>query len=200
MPKGIYQRTEYHKQINKQGHLGLKLSQITKDKMSIKHKGQKISDKQKEQIRQSKLGDKNPMKKKENALKVSLKLTGRKCPEQSIRMKGKWSKEKNPAWKGGITKENDIARTINKYKLWRLEVFARDNYTCQKYLTRGGKLEIHHIENFSNNKELRYLVSNGITFSKEAHDKFHKIYGRKNNTLEQVLEFIERDFIRTISL
>ncbi|MFA5072081.1 MAG: hypothetical protein WC511_07075 [Candidatus Pacearchaeota archaeon] len=191
MPKGIYQRTEYHNEINRKGHLGKVASDKTKEKMSKSQQGKIISDKQREQIRQSKLGNRNPMKKKENALKVSLALTGRKCPEHSKRMKGRWSKEKNPAWKGGITDENDLARVTTEYFQWRLEVFARDNWTCQKYLTKGGKLEAHHIENFSNNKELRYLVSNGITFSEQAHKEFHKIYGKKNNTLEQVLEFIE---------
>ncbi|MFA5072009.1 MAG: NUMOD3 domain-containing DNA-binding protein [Candidatus Pacearchaeota archaeon] len=94
---------------------------------------------------------------------------------------------RNPSWNNGKSYET---RDTIEYKIWRLGVFSKDNYTCQKTGIKGGYLEAHHIENFSSNKELRYKVSNGITFSKEAHKEFHKIYGQKNNTLEQVLEFI----------
>ena len=74
-------------------------------------------------------------------------------------------------------------------RLWREAVFARDNWTCQKTKIRGDELIAHHIQNFSDFPELRFAIDNGITFSKEAHFEFHKIYGYKNNTKEQVDEF-----------
>lgn len=77
---------------------------------------------------------------------------------------------------------------------WRLEVFKRDTFTCQKCFVKGIKLEAHHIENWSSNKELRYDISNGITLCKDCHrigpDSFHKKYGVKNNSREQLNEFL----------
>jgi len=36
----------------------------------------------------------------------------------------------------------------------------------------------------------RTSIDNGITLSKEVHKEFHKRYGIKNNTREQLEEFI----------
>lgn len=102
-----------------------------------------------------------------------------------------WNKgEKSPQWKGGITKESEALRKGHQFRTWRDAVFTRDNWTCQKYKTRGGKLHPHHILNFSEHPELRFDVSNGITLSEKAHKEFHFKYGLRNNTLEQLKEFI----------
>jgi len=100
------------------------------------------------------------------------------------------SKEKHWNWKGGISPENIRIRHSIEGKLWRNAVFARDNWTCQRCEQQGGKLEAHHIFNFAEYLELRFAIDNGITFCKKCHQKFHKKYGIKNNTLEQVKEFI----------
>ncbi len=97
----------------------------------------------------------------------------------------------NPAWKGGITPLNAKLRNSLEFKLWREAVFARDNWTCQKYGTRGGKLHPHHIQNFAQYPELRFAIDNGITFSEKAHREFHKKYGKKNNTKGQLLDFLQ---------
>lgn len=115
-------------------------------------------------------GDKNPSKRPE----VRKKLSGVNCH----------------LWKGGISKENDKVRGSMEMRLWKKSCMERDNYTDQKTGVRGGKLEVHHINNFSSCIELRTSISNGITFSKESHKLFHKIYGIKNNNLTQLLEFL----------
>jgi 5-methylcytosine-specific restriction endonuclease McrA len=99
---------------------------------------------------------------------------------------------KSSTWKGGITPQNHIIRNNIEIKLWRKACMERDNYTCQKYGTRGGELRIHHINNFAEFPELRTSIENGITLSKKAHDEFHKKYGFKNNTKEQLLEFLNK--------
>jgi len=99
--------------------------------------------------------------------------------------------EKCYLWKGGITPENVKIRTSAEYRYWRKEIFFRDNFTCQKYGIRGGELVAHHINNFSDFPELRFVMENGITLSKKAHKEFHKIYGIKNNTKEQLHEFLK---------
>jgi hypothetical protein len=99
--------------------------------------------------------------------------------------------EGNPMWQGGITPLNKQIHQSDEYKQWRTSVFERDNYTCQKTGIKGGKLHPHHIKNFSQFPELRFNVDNGITLSEESHIKFHKIYGRKNNSKKQIKEFTE---------
>jgi hypothetical protein len=69
----------------------------------------------------------------------------------------------------------------------------RDNFTDQKTGIKGGDLEIHHINNFAEFPELRTSIENGITFSKKSHQEFHKKYGYKNNTIEQLEEFLENN-------
>ena len=78
------------------------------------------------------------------------------------------------------------------FRLWREAVFARDNWICQKYGLRGGKLHPHHIQNFAQYPELRFAIDNGITLSEKAHKEFHKKYGIKNNTKGQLEEFLLR--------
>lgn len=102
-----------------------------------------------------------------------------------------WTWELNCNWKWWTTTENSRIRTSLEYKLWRDSVFARDWYTCQKYLTHWWDLQAHHILNFSSHKELALAIDNWITLSKKAHKEFHKIYWNKNNTLEQIIEFIK---------
>lgn len=82
--------------------------------------------------------------------------------------------EKSPQWKGGITPQNHIMRKNADYRRWRSEVFERDNYTCQNCGdNKGGNLEAHHLEPWENNKELRYIVNNGVTVCRDCHAKIH---------------------------
>lgn len=93
--------------------------------------------------------------------------------------------EKNPNWKGGITKLVEKIRKCKKYKEWRTCVYRRDNYTCQDCEKKGGDLEAHHkkdfakiieensiktLKNASLCKEL-WEVDNGITLCPDCHQK-----------------------------
>ena len=100
--------------------------------------------------------------------------------------------EKSYLWKGGITPQNNKIRGSFDYKLWENNVFIRDNYQCQKcgIVFKKYKLVAHHIKNFSKEIGLRFVLENGITFCKLDHKLFHKKYGKKDNNLEQVKEFI----------
>jgi len=82
-----------------------------------------------------------------------------------------------------------------EYKNWKLEVFTRDNFTCQKCKHRNKKgcrkeLVAHHKQNFAHYPKLRFLIENGITFCAECHKEFHQKYGYRNNTKEQLEEFL----------
>lgn len=96
----------------------------------------------------------------------------------------------HPRFKGYPFGENHKIRTSLEYKLWVKACMERDNFTCQKTGQRGGDLQVHHINNFADYPELRTSIENGITLSKQSHREFHKIYGVKNNTKEQLIEFL----------
>jgi hypothetical protein len=118
--------------------------------------------------------------------------TGRKMPyEERVRRSNKYKGKNNPSWKGGITKKNLQIRGSFESKIWRESVFIRDNWTCQKCLERGIKLNTHHINNFAEWPELRFAIDNGITLCKECHLKFHKLYGRTKNNKEQIKLFLK---------
>lgn len=141
-------------------------------------------------------------------IKIGLKSRGRKMPPRSLEYREKLSRNngmrgkhsKTEFKKGHISyakrklihkiNEGKIWRGRIEYKLWRKSVFERDNFTCQKYGIRGGILHPHHINNFAEKEELRFAIDNGITLSEKAHKEFHKKYGYRNNTREQLEEFL----------
>lgn len=112
----------------------------------------------------------------------------------SLECLGKWQSkfligESSYGWKGGLSNINGLIRASKKMTEWRVRVFKRDNYTCQKCGDKkGGNLEAHHIKPLSqiikdndiktmydalNCKEL-WDVNNGITLCKKCHHKIHK--------------------------
>lgn len=99
----------------------------------------------------------------------------------------------NTNWKGGVTPINNKIRSSVEYRLWSHSVMSKDNFTCQKTGIRGGKIVAHHILNFSSHPELRFAIDNGITLSRESHNEFHKLYGKKNNSREQLIEFLNKN-------
>lgn len=77
--------------------------------------------------------------------------------------------ELSPKWEGGKTAKSKVLRTRAEYREWRLAVFKRDNFTCQKCGKRTRDLEAHHIKESCNHPELIYDVNNGITLCHACH-------------------------------
>ena len=76
--------------------------------------------------------------------------------------------------------EDDLKTNKNKsrkidyvYIKWRNNVLNRDNYTCKLCGKTKDEtiLNVHHIERYADNEELRTDVSNGITLCYECHKK-----------------------------
>lgn len=86
--------------------------------------------------------------------------------------------EKNPSWKGGITKESLRIRHSKEYILWRSAVFLRDDYTCQICGIRGKNIQADHIKPFSLFPQLRFAIDNGRTLCFSCHLKTDTWGGR----------------------
>lgn len=114
-------------------------------------------------------------RRKKNAIACSKRFKGIKNSDEtrlrkSLAIRGK----KHWNWQGGITATHFKERSNLKLKEWRRQVFARDNYTCQKCNSRSQKgcnvyLEAHHIKSWAKYPELRYDLNNGLTLCKDCH-------------------------------
>ena len=199
MPTGIYVRT---KPVWNKGKIGI-YSEETKRKIGLCHKGKILSEENKKKLIEGggmlgKHHSEETRKKLSEAQKrnpsrgmLGKRHTKETCKKLSTIHKGKNAGEKSHLWKGGITSENKKQRNSLEFKAWRNSVFERDDFTCQKFNVRGGKLVSHHIKNFAQFPELRFSVDNGITLSERAHIDFHKKYGKSNNTKSQLQEFLK---------
>ena len=175
MPIGIYKRSEEHKKKIKEW-MKYPKSEDTKRKIkeTLKRLGIKPSQ------NRNWLGKHHSQKSKDK-----MSFVNKNKPHFNQRGEKHWN------WKGGVSpKQKRIRRSI-EFRLWREVVFARDNWTCQKYRIKGVKLHPHHIQNFAQFPELRFAIDNGITLSEKAHKEFHAKYGRRNNTKEQLEEFLK---------
>ena len=192
--------SERTKERLRQSHLGKKATEETKKKMSEAQKKLRSSKEVRERMSQAAKKNSNSGRFKKGQIPWS---KGRKFSKISRAKMSEAKKGKMPKfipetrkgkdshlWKGGITPKNKIIRGSAKCLSWRNEVFERDNFTCQKTGVESGKLNAHHIQNFSEFPELRFKVENGITLSEKAHREFHKTYGKKKNTKEQLKEFL----------
>lgn len=169
-------------------------SQEWRDNMRNSHKGKRFSKETRRKMSEAGKGKaraKGYKHTKEALQKISEANKGKEISkEHRTKLRKAQMGENNNNWKGGITPKDKKIRHSIEYRLWRESVFARDNWTCQKTGERGGELQSHHLQNFSDYPELRFAIDNGITLSKKAHQEFHSIYGRQNNTIEQMKQYL----------
>jgi len=170
----------------KKYHLGYKASSETIKKLRESHLGYKQTEETKRKIGLASKGNKYCLG-KHPSLESRIRM--------SLSRKGK----RSHLWKGGINLINDTIRKSIETRLWREAVFARDNWTCQKTKIKGCKLHPHHIQNFAQYPELRFAIDNGITLSEKSHMEFHKKYGYRNNTKQQIEEFVSQEDIKKYS-
>lgn len=93
-------------------------------------------------------------------------------------------------WKGGVSTERERLASTKAYKTWREQVFDRDGYVCQCCKNPDAKINTHHIIAFEDDMGSRLDVENGATLCEDCHRRFHKTYGRKNISKENLVEFI----------
>ena len=155
MLKGV-KFTDEHRLKLRLAKLGKGKSLETRKKMSLSHIGNKSNT-----GRKLTSEHKNNIKKAMSGRKLSVEHR-RKLSNLRLGEKSKW-------WKGGITFENLKIRKSFETILLRDKCYKRDNYSCQKCFTKGGKLNMHHIKSFSKFAELRFDINNVITLCHKCH-------------------------------
>jgi 5-methylcytosine-specific restriction endonuclease McrA len=134
----------------------------------------------------------------ETRIKIGLASRGRICSKESRRKHSEGNRgSRSYYWEGGITPLNLAIRRTYKYRLWRSDVFQRDNYTCQFCMSNGCYVEADHIKAFclilkENNiktveeallcEEL-WNINNGRTLCKPCHKKTETHAGRAKNLI-----------------
>jgi hypothetical protein len=162
MPKGVYART---KPIWNKGLTGIHLSPDTEFKKGVSHLwqiGKKLSESHRANLRLARVGMKFSEEHKKNIRKSALRG------------------EKNPNWKGGMSRGYKTGYYSTEYKNWRRAVFERDAYSCQMpgCELNCSYVEPHHVKTWSGYPQLRFVVNNGITLCVNCH---RHIYGREGN-------------------
>ena len=168
--------------------------------MSTGFKRSPFSEEHKKKLSESHKGKKRPPRTEEWNKKISNALKGKKRSIEVIRRMSTTQRgiprpdrrgEKSNLWKGGITPINLCIRGSLQYKLWEDSVFNQNNNACVRCNEeRISKLVAHHILNFAQYPELRFAIDNGITLCNECHKNFHRKYGIKYNTKEQLYEYL----------
>jgi hypothetical protein len=154
-------------------------NKVVWEKISKAKMGVKLSEYHKERMRLSKkMHGKIPWNKGLKATEDKRIKHSTDKAHEAIRGTIAWNKgvkmpqisgEKSHLWKGGITSERQKIYHSIEYKLWREAVFIRDNYTCVKCLSRGGKLQADHIKPSAYFPELKFAIDNGQTLCKDCH-------------------------------
>lgn len=168
---------------------GKLLSEEHKLKLLKSKEGIPRSEKTKMKISNTKKGKPNGHKglkhSEPSKMKMSLSHLGQKS----------WNKGLHPEylsgsnhynWKGGVTLLYNKIRNCLEYKEWRIQVFSRDNFTCQNCNKKSeGDLNAHHKHKFSDiiiENNIRSLnealqcnyfwdINNGITLCEKCHEK-----------------------------
>lgn len=104
--------------------------------------------------------------------------------------------ENNGKWNSNLTdeerNENKLRRESKELRNWRINIYKKDNFTCQICFSKEKKfLNAHHLYSFTEYKDLRFDLSNGVTLCKECHINFHNKFGYGKNTQKQFKIFQE---------
>lgn len=98
----------------------------------------------------------------------------RKTDEYRAKLAESQRGEKSHLWRGGQTDAETRRMQGWEWRKRRLEVYERDDWTCQDCGRRGGKLHAHHIKPWAERPDLRYDSENGVTLCPPCHYAKHR--------------------------
>lgn len=103
----------------------------------------------------------------------------------AINLKG----SNNPNYNPNLTNEERLTNrdTIENIN-WRKSVYQRDDYKCT-ICGESHTLEAHHLNSYTNFKDMRFDINNGVTLCKNHHKDYHLKFGYKDSTIEKFNEY-----------
>ena len=134
--------------------------------------------------RKKKIGLANKGRIRSNATKEKDRLVklGKKHSLETRRKMAQYKGAHRYNWKGGNDSPNKRIRSSMEYRLWRIAVFERDNYTCIWCGDdKSGNLQADHIKPFSLFPELRFAIDNGRTLCIDCHKKTDTYFWKIKN-------------------
>lgn len=113
------------------------------------------------------------------------------CGDRTIHYSG----ENNHSWKGGKRSDNQVLRGKKVYRHWRDDIIKDRGKICVITGNPVNKPNLHHIYPFADYPELAFEEWNTIILDDQYHNmfvdgSFHKVYGTKHTTPEQLQEYI----------
>jgi hypothetical protein len=232
MPTGVYARKPFtnehkeklkksckkNKQTFKKGHIpwnkGLKTakdkhykcSYCGKDFIDNKHKNIKYCSRKCSSKSQVNKEIKSSTRNKISQALMKYYKTNTVSMKTRIKISNSLKGKKSYLWKDGRYPIVMVIRDVMKYKLWRKEVFERDNYTCYECGKMGVYLVAHHIKSFSkimddflkkhstlspikdrdvlidlaNKYDPFWDIDNGVTYCKNCHAKIEAKKRKRN--------------------
>jgi 5-methylcytosine-specific restriction endonuclease McrA len=107
-------------------------------------------------------------------------------------LRGRWSGEDHPNWKGGRTEEMLKLRRSGAYKQWKREALELRSNQCERCGVKQGfvchccghkvSLHVHHVESFTNVPERRFDPTNSEVLCSKCHHEHH--HGKSGELLE----------------
>lgn len=91
----------------------------------------------------------------------------------------------------GLDEDTPMSSSYNlerlEFKPLSLEIMKRDSFTCAWCSKKGGELNVHHLEGWAENPDLRFTKSNLVTLCISCHKDVHK-FG--NNTVDPYMNIL----------
>lgn len=163
-------------------------------KVGDAQRGKPKTEEHKQNMSKGATGKKRKAPTNETRAKISKANMGKLRTEETKRKLSNAAKlrtgNKNPNYNPHLTKEErEQGRLQDGYNEWVKQIKKSANYTCDCCSKHGCVLHSHHLDGYHWCIERRLDITNGVCLCEKCHKKFHKLYGCKNNTEQQYIEF-----------